>query len=143
MLRRSACGMKRRVFCAAWAQPLVGANAATSAASAAVSHILAAALRIDPPCSSSLCLNLTRSGCALKCESRGLPGLRRCYASAVPSRCGCDIAARRRLSDSRARHGPGGKMTSGGDIAFLSAHELIELYRNKELSPVDRKSHTS
>ena len=28
-------------------------------------------------------------------------------------------------------------MTSGGDIAFLSAQELIELYRKKELSPVE------
>jgi aspartyl-tRNA(Asn)/glutamyl-tRNA(Gln) amidotransferase subunit A len=28
-------------------------------------------------------------------------------------------------------------MTSAGDIAFLSAHELIELYRTKELSPVE------
>jgi len=27
-------------------------------------------------------------------------------------------------------------MSSGGDIAFLSAHQLIELYRKKELSPV-------
>src|SRR5437763_5096127 len=28
-------------------------------------------------------------------------------------------------------------MSSGGDIAFLSAHQLIELYRKKELSPVE------
>src|SRR5947199_1725101 len=28
-------------------------------------------------------------------------------------------------------------MTSGGDIAFLSAHQLIELYRNQKLSPVE------
>jgi aspartyl-tRNA(Asn)/glutamyl-tRNA(Gln) amidotransferase subunit A len=28
-------------------------------------------------------------------------------------------------------------MTSGGDIAFLSAHDLIALYRAKELSPVE------
>src|SRR5205814_2579851 len=55
---------------------------------------------------------------------------------AGPGGCGWAIAGRRRSSAGPGRNGRGGKRSSGAAIAFLSAHQLIELYRKKELSPV-------
>src|SRR5438874_973899 len=58
-------------------------------------------------------------------------------AGLAPAGTAFAVAGPRRLADSRGAASGGGEMTSGSEIAFASAEELVALYRTKALSPVE------
>src|SRR6516162_5882487 len=110
MLRRSACGMKRRVVDRASARPALGIRARASAAATAAARSKRAKELIVSPCSSRGCsTELTRSK----------------FTPQKP---------RRKLSPAERA---GGAMSADQNIAYASAISLLELYRKRALSPVE------
>src|SRR6516225_1314944 len=110
MLRRSACGMKRRVVDRASARPALGIRERASAAETAAARSKRAQELIVSPCSSRGCsAELTRSEFTSQKQRPKLPPAER----------------------------NGGAMSADQNIAYVSAISLLELYRKRALSPVE------